>query len=130
MQKISKSKFQLKCTELGINVNQSIFFKTGFFQKFGCSPFCHLDTMQISEKTAKKLKMTFIRLCQKYFHNLQKSNNVLIHFKVNEDFPFILVQDMMDTLQKSIKEETNVIMDMSYISNEVDEMNIVLFLEE
>jgi len=37
---------------------------------------------------------------------------------------------MMDTLQKSIKEETNVVMDMSYISNEVDEMSIVLFLEE
>jgi len=130
MQKISKSKFQIKCKELGINANQSIFFKTGFFQKFGCSPFYHLDTMQISEKTAQKLKMTFIRLCQKYLHNLQKSNNVLIHFKVHEDFPFMLVQEMMDTLQKSIKEETNVVMDVSYISNEVDEISIVLFLEE
>ena len=130
MQKISKGKFQIKCTELGINANQSIFFKTGFFQKFGCSPFCHLDTMKISEKTVQKLKITFIRLCQKYLHNLQKSNNVLIHFRVHEDFPFILVQEMMDTLQKSIKEETNVVMDVSYLSNEVDEISIILFLEE
>jgi len=130
MQKISKSKFQLKCKELGINANQSIFFKTGFFQKFGCSPFCHLDTMQISERTAQKLKITFLGLCQKYMQNLQKSNNVLIHFKVHEDFPFILVQEMMDTLQKSIQEETNVVMDVGYIDTEVDEMNIVLFLEE
>jgi hypothetical protein len=130
MQKISKSKFQTKCNELGINANQSIFFKTGFFQKFGCSPFCHLDTIQISERTAPKLKINFIRLCQKYLHNLQKSNNVLIHFKIHEDFPFIFVQEMMDTLQKSIQEETNVVMDMSYISNEVDEISIVLFLEE
>ncbi len=130
MQKISKSKFQIKCTELGINANQSIFFKTGFFQKFGCNPFCHLDTMQISERTAPKLKITFVRLCQKYLYDLERSNNILIHFKVNEDFPFILVQEMMYTLQKSIKEETNVVMDVSYISNELDTMSIILFLEE
>jgi len=131
MQKISKSEFQKKCHKLGIHAEQSIFFKTGFFQKFGCNPFCHLDTIQISEKTAQKLKINFTRLCQKYLQKLQKSNNVLVHFKVSEDFPFVFVQEMMSTLQNFIKEDTNIVMDINYIplKDKID-MGIVLFMEE
>jgi len=64
LQKLSKKKFELKCEELGIASKQSMFFKTGFFQKFGCSPFCSVHSIGTAAKSATKLKSSFQTLCQ------------------------------------------------------------------
>ena len=131
MQKISRGKFQIKCEELDIGSNQSMFFKTGFFQKFGCSPFCHLHTISTSAKKAQKLKVNFAKICQKYANDLSESSNILIHFQIDEAFPFMLVQEMMELVQVSTKEDTNIVMGVKYhqVDNSENE-SVSLFLEK
>jgi len=128
MKRISKKTFHIKCNELKINANKSIFFKTNFFQKFGCNPFCYLYTAEIPLNAKNKLTINFTAFCKKHLYQLQNSSNILIHFRVNEDFPFFLIQKMMTTLQKSISEKTNVIIDFNYINNQ-NKQKVILFLE-
>ena len=131
MKKISRTKFQIKCEELNIGSNQSMFFKTGFFQKFGCSPFCNLHTISTSAKKPQKLKVNFAKICQKYANDLSESSNILIHFQINEAFPFMLVQEMMQIAQLSTKEDTNIVMGVKYRQKDSNENESVsLFLEK
>jgi len=114
MQKLSKGKFQKKCQELGIGANQSLFFKKGFLQKFGCSPFCYVHSISTQSQTPKQLQSSFRSLCQANKEHLQNATHVLIHLQIDENFPFLAVEKMMEVLHSHLKDDTDVMMDIQY----------------
>lgn len=129
--KLSRKKFEQKCKELGVGANQSMFFKRGFFQKFGCSPFCAVESISTAAKSDDKLAQNFYRLCQKYKDQLQNSSSVLVHFNINEDFAFIYVQEIMEIVQECIKEDVNTAMSVQYHKGDVEQKeSVYLFWEE
>ena len=129
--RLSRKKFEQKCKELGVGANKSMFFKRGFFQKFGCNPFCALDSINTTAKSDDKLAQSFYRLCQKYKDKLEKSSSILVHFNINEDFAFIYAQEIMEIVQEHIKEDTNIVMSVKYhTDSEKGIETVYLFLEE
>lgn len=131
MQKLSRKKFELKCQELGVGANQSMFFKKGFFQKFGCSPFCTVVSEGVSADTAQGLQESFEELCEGCSENLQRSLHVIVHFNINEAFALQRVQNIMESLHRCIREDTNVVMSVQYYKNDEKRSDSLhLFLEE
>lgn len=129
--RLSRKKFEQKCKELGVGANKSMFFKRGFFQKFGCNPFCALDSISTAAKSDDKLIHSFYCLCQKYKDKLEKSSSILVHFNINEDFAFIYAQEIMEIVQEYIKEDTNIVMNVKYHTDSEKRIETVyLFLEE
>ena len=128
MQKLSKKKFELKCEELGIASKQSMFFKTGFFQKFGCSPFCSVHSIGTAAKSATKLKSSFQTLCQNEKGYIAQSTNILLYLNIDEKFPFLIVQEMMQTLQNHTSEESNIALDVKY-QKETEDAIVYVFFE-
>jgi len=131
MQRLSKKKFEQKCEELGVGANQSIFFKRGFFQKFGCSPFCSVEYISVFATSEKHLKQKFIQYSQENKVFLKKSSSVLIHFNINEHFTLQGVQKMMEELHKHLREDVDVVMSVIYHNIDTKSRESVsLFLEE
>jgi hypothetical protein len=131
MQKLSKKKFELKCQELGVGANQSLFFKSGFFTKFGCNSFRSVNNVATSAITAEKLQTNFRLLCIKYEEYLKKSSSVVIHFMIEESFPFMVAQEMMQAVHKYFEEECDVAISVQYHQTvEVKQESVYLFFEE
>ena len=131
MQKLSKKKFEQKCEELGVGANQSIFFKKGFFYKFGCNPFCSVEHISIPANSIEELEQKFLQKTQENEAVLQMSSSAIIHFNINKNFTFQVVQRMMETLHKYLKEDIDVVMSVMYHDKDTTSRESVsLFLKE
>ena len=131
MQKLFKRNFEQKCQELGVGANQSMFFKRGFFQKLGCSPFCAVESDRVSGSSARELQKSFELLCKENTQQLQRSLHVIIHFNISETFVSQSVQSIMENIHKYLKEDTFVVISVQYHENgEKQKESFHLFLEE
>ncbi len=124
---LSKKKFLQKMDELNIVSKQSLFFKTNFFYKFTCNPFCKIYTIKTQAPSSFKLEKNVSKLSKQYAQELKNSKKLLVHFRVREEYPFLLMQEIMKTIQKKVSSECYIDTSVHYTDKYME--GVYIFLE-
>ena len=93
---------------------------------FTCDLFCRVNEIGIEDSSVIYLIDKIIFSLNKHTKKLQRSTKVLVHFSIDEQFPFEAIEKIMHPIHHHTDEDCSVMMSINY-TNERFEKVVVLF---